>query len=200
VSSARVVAVCRDHLHRFTKTPVERITLVAGLGVAGDAHAGTTVQHRSRVRRDPSQPNLRQVHLIHAELFEEAAAAGHRLGPGDLGENLTTAGLALLELPVGTRLHLGGAVIRLTGLRNPCRQIDGFQRGLLKVVVARADGVRSASEPTLSRSGGVLLLDDRPIVRKAGVMGVVEVGGEVTPGQAIEVELPGRPHHRLEPV
>jgi MOSC domain-containing protein YiiM len=140
VTSPVVVAVCRDELHRFSKPPVARITLVTGLGVAGDAHSGTTVQHRSRVRRNPSQPNLRQVHLVHAELFEEAAAAGHRVGPGDLGENITTAGVPLLDLPVGTRLHLGGAIVRLTGLRNPCRQIDGFQHGLLKVVVAPAPG------------------------------------------------------------
>lgn len=192
--------MCRDPLHRFSKAPVERITLVAGLGVADDAHAGTTVQHRSRVRRDPGQPNLRQVHLIHAELFTEAAAAGFRVGPGDLGENITTAGVALLELPRGTRLHLGASVVRLTGLRNPCRQINDFQAGLLTVVVARADGVRSHSQPALSATGGVLLLDDRPIVRKAGVMGVVEVGGELTPGQVIEVELPSGVHHRLEPV
>lgn len=200
MTTARVLAVCRDDLHRFSKAPVSRITLVAGWGVAGDAHAGTTVQHRSRVRRDPHQPNLRQVHLIHAELFAEAAAAGYRVGPGDLGENLTTEGLALLDLPTGTRLHLGASVVRLTGLRNPCHQINGFSPGLLKVVVARADGVASASEPTLGPTGGVLLLDDRPIVRKAGVMGVVEVGGDVAAGQAIEVELPDGPHRRLEPV
>ena len=200
MTQPRVLAVCRDELHRFSKGPVERITLVAGLGVVGDAHAGTLVQHRSRVRRDPNQLNLRQVHLIHAELFEEAAAAGHTVAPGGLGENITTVGLALLDLPTGTRLHLGDAVVRLTGLRNPCRQIDDFQHGLLKVVVARADGVRTTSAPTLGPTGGVLQLDDQPIVRKAGVMAVVERGGDVVAGQPIEVELPVGPHERLKPV
>lgn len=200
MSQPRVLAVCRDELHRFSKAPVERISLVAGLGVVGDAHAGTLVQHRSRVRRDPNQLNLRQVHLIHAELFAEAADAGHRIGPGDLGENVTTGGVPLLDLPTGTRLHLGDAVVRLTGLRNPCRQIDEYQHGLLKVVVARADGVRTASAPTLGPTGGVLQLDDQPIVRKAGVMAVVEHSGDVVAGQTIEVELPAPPHDRLEPV
>lgn len=195
-----MLAVCRDELHHFSKSPVERIRLVEGLGVIGDAHAGTLVQHRSRARRDPNQLNLRQVHLIHAELFAEAEAAGHRIGPGDLGENVTTVGVPLLDLPTGTRLHLGGAVVRLTGLRNPCRQIDDFQHGLLKVVVARADGVPTTSAPTLGPTGGVLQLDDRPIVRKAGVMAVVERGGDVTAGQAVEIELPDGPRERLEPV
>jgi MOSC domain-containing protein YiiM len=195
-----VLAVCRDELHRFSKAPVARITLVEGLGVAGDAHAGTLVQHRSRVRRDPNQLNLRQVHLIHAELFDEARDAGHALAPGDLGENVTTVGVPLLDLPVGTRLHLGGAVVRLTGLRNPCRQIDDFQHGLLKVVVGRADGVPSRSAPTLGPTGGVLQLDDQPIVRKAGVMAVVEQSGDVEPGQPVRVELPTGEHERLQPV
>jgi MOSC domain-containing protein YiiM len=200
MAAPRVVAVCRDLTHRFSKEPVAAIRLVEGIGVIGDAHAGTLVQHRSRVRRDPNQPNLRQVHLIHAELFAEAAAAGHDIGPGDLGENITTEGLPLLDLPVGTRLRLGEAVVRLTGLRNPCRQIDAFQHGLLKVVVARADGVRSPSEPTLGPTGGVQSVDGAPVVRKAGVMAVVEQGGEVAAGCAIEVELPAEPHARLEPV
>ncbi|WP_238694268.1 MOSC domain-containing protein [Nocardioides daphniae] len=147
MSSPRVVAVCRDGEHRFSKTPVEAIALVAGRGVEGDAHAGEHVQHRSRVRRDPLQPNLRQVHLIHAELFDEARAAGHELSPGDLGENVTTGGLDLLALPVGTLLDLGGPVVRLTGLRNPCAQINTFRPGLLKVVLARPTAPRSASLP-----------------------------------------------------
>jgi MOSC domain-containing protein YiiM len=200
VTDARVLAVCRDELHRFSKAPVERITLVEGLGVVGDAHAGTLVQHRSRARRDPNQLNLRQVHLMHAELFDEAKDAGHDIGPGDLGENVTTVGVPLLDLPTGTRLHLGGAVVRLTGLRNPCRQIDDFQHGLLKVVVGRADGVRSTSEPQLSPTGGVLTLDDHAIVRKAGVMAVVDRSGDVDAGQPIEIELPDGEHQRLEPV
>jgi MOSC domain-containing protein YiiM len=200
VTEPRVLAVCRCELHRFSKPPVESIRLVEGLGVAGDAHAGTLVQHRSRVRRDPNQPNLRQVHLVHAELFEEAAALGHHVTAGDLGENITTLGVPLLDLPTATRLHLGGPVVRITGLRNPCRQIDDFQHGLLKVVVARADGVRSTSAPSLGPTGGVLQLDDRPIVRKAGVMAVVETGGDVTAGRPIEIELPPGPHRPLQPV
>jgi hypothetical protein len=195
-----VLSVSRDELHRFSKRPCPSITLVAGIGVVGDAHAGTLVQHRSRVRRDPNQPNLRQVHLIQSELFAEAAEAGHDLGPGDLGENVTTAGVPLLDLPVDTRLHLGEAVVRLTGLRNPCRQIDRFQRGLLKVVVGRADGHRSSAEPTLTPSGGVDALEGGPIVRRAGAMAVVERGGEVTPGAAVVVELPDEPHRPLAPV
>jgi MOSC domain-containing protein YiiM len=195
-----VTAVARDEQHRFSKRPCESISLVAGHGVAGDAHAGARVQHRSRVRRDPDQPNLRQVHLLQSELFAEAAAAGHDIGPGDLGENITTAGVPLLDLPVDTRLHLGDVVLRLTGLRNPCRQIDDFRPGLLKVVVARADGRRSAAAPTLTPSGGVDRLEGAPIERRAGVMAVVEQGGEVRAGLAVRVELPGEPHRPLAPV
>lgn len=198
--TGHVLAVSRDLMHRFTKVPCDSITLAAGLGVVGDAHAGTLVQHRSRVRRDPNQPNLRQVHLIQAELFAEVAERGHQIGPGDLGENITTQGVDLLALPVGTRLHFGEVVVRLTGLRNPCRQINDFQAGLLKVVVARADGVPSSGEPTLTATGGVDRLDGVGIVRKAGVMGVVERGGVVHPGQAIDVVWPVGPRTALEPV
>lgn len=200
MTNARVFSVSRDLLHRFSKAPCDSITLAAGLGVVGDAHAGTLVQHRSRVRRDPNQPNLRQVHLIHAELFVEAAERGHQIGPGDLGENITTEGVPLLSMPVGTRLHLGEVVVRLTGLRNPCRQISNFQPGLLKVVVARVDGVPSTAEPTLTPTGGVDRLDGTRIVRKAGVMGVVEHGGDIRTGQSIDVVLPDEPHRALEPV
>lgn len=175
-----VVSVSRDELHRFSKVPSESIELVTGLGVRGDAHAGTLVQHRSRVRRDPNQANLRQVHLIQGSLLEEARAAGHDVGPGSLGENVLTGDLDLLALPEGTRLRLGEAVVRLTGLRNPCRQIDEHARGLLKVVVRRVDG--------------------KGIVRRAGVMGVVEHDGTVRPGDPISVELPEPPHLPLAPV
>lgn len=198
--TGHVLSVSRDLMHRFSKVPCDAITLAAGLGVVGDAHAGALVQHRSRVRRDPNQENLRQVHLLHAELFAEAAERGHEIGPGDLGENITTAGVPLLSLPVGTRLHIGEVVVRLTGLRNPCRQINDFQPGLLKVVVARADGVLSSAEPTLTATGGVDRLDGSAIIRKAGVMGVVECGGEVRLGQTIFVVSPDRPHAALEPV
>jgi MOSC domain-containing protein YiiM len=179
--SGSVVAVSRDATHRFSKAGQDSIRLLAGLGVEGDAHLGVTVQHRSRVAKDPAQPNLRQVHLIHAELFDELREAGFSIRPGDLGENITTSGLALLDLPTGTRLRLGpDAVIEVTGLRNPCRQIDTFRDGLLKQVVGRDET-------------GV-------IVRKGGVMSVVIEGGTVRPGDPIAVELPVTPHRPLEKV
>jgi MOSC domain-containing protein YiiM len=192
-----VVAVSRDETHRFSKVPVDSITLVTGLGVLGDAHAGTLVQHRSRVRRDPNQPNLRQVHLIHAEVLDEARALGYELGPGDLGENVLTAHLDLLGLPTGTLLGFGGPVVRLTGLRNPCAQIDAFQPGLLKVVLARADGSPTveAAPSTASPEGATA-----PVIRKAGVMAVVERGGEVVPGEPITVTLPATRPVPLAPV
>lgn len=200
MANARVLSVSRDLLHRFSKVPCDSITLAAGLGVVGDAHAGTLVQHRSRVRRDPNQPNLRQVHLIHAELFAEATERGHQIGPGDLGENITTEGVPLLSMPFGTRLRFGEVVVRLTGLRNPCRQINDFQPGLLKMVVDRADGVASTADPTLTPTGGVDRLDGARILRKAGVMGVVEHGGDIRVGQSIDVVLPEEAHVALEPV
>ena len=197
---AQVVAVSRDATHRFSKVPCEAITLMEGMGVLGDAHAGTLVQHRSRVRRDPNQPNLRQVHLIHAELLDEARAAGHDVGPGSLGENILTEGLDLLALPADTRLRIGSAVLRVTGLRNPCRQINDYSAGLLKVVVARTDGAASTSEVTLSATGGAESVDGVDIVRKAGVMAVIESGGTVRPGMPIDVVLPEEPHRPLAPV
>lgn len=177
----RVIAVSRGPRHAFSKAPALAIRLVAGLGVEGDAHAGQTVKHRSRVARDPTQPNLRQVHLIHAELFDELAGQGFDLGPGDIGENVTTRGVDLLALPEGARLRLGeAAVVEVTGLRNPCLQLDRFAPGLMRACLGRdADG-----QP----------------VRKAGVMGVVLVGGETAPGDTVAVELPAGPHRRLRPV
>ena len=178
MASARVSGVSRDGRHRFSKRPEDWIRLVTGLGVEGDAHFGATVQHLSRVRRDPTQPNLRQVHLIHRELFDEVAG---ELEPGQLGENITTEGVDLLGLPRGTRLRLGDdAVIELTGLRNPCVQIDHFRPGLLKQVVGTDE------------SGA--------IVRKAGVMAIVIHGGVVKPGDPIEVGLPVTPFEALAPV
>ena len=197
---AVVAAVSRDEAHRFSKVAQASITLIADLGVDGDAHAGTLVQHRSRVRRDPNQPNLRQVHLIHEELLAEARAAGHDVGPGGLGENILTAGLDLLALPTGTRLRIGDAVLRLTGLRNPCRQINDFSAGLLKVVVARVDGHASSSDVALGATGGAESIDGVRIIRKAGVMAVVERGGEVLLGMPITVELPVGPYEALAPV
>lgn len=195
-----MVAVARDETHRFSKIARPSITLVEGMGVAGDAHAGTLVQHRSRVRRDPNQPNLRQVHLIHAELIEEARAARHAVEPGGLGENILTTGLDLLALPAGTLLLIGDAVLRVTGLRNPCRQINDFSAGLLKIVVARADGLTSSSDVALGATGGAESIDGVGIVRKAGVMAVVERGGDVRPGMPITVELPAGRHEPLTPV
>ncbi len=176
-----VVAVSQSSTHTMRKPNVERITLLAGLGVEGDAHLGVTVKHRSRVARDPSQPNLRQVHLVHAELLEELVEAGFNLEPGQIGENVTTRGVDLLGLPRGTRLHLGSdAVVEITGLRNPCAQLDGVQPGLMKATLDRdADG---------------------NLVRKAGIMGVVITGGDIAAGDTIRVELPAQPHVRLEMV
>ena len=179
--SAIVTAVARSAGHTFSKATQSAIRLLAGLGVEGDAHQGVTVKHRSRVARDPTQPNLRQVHLIHAELHEELAASGFTIAPGDLGENVTTRGLDLLGLPVGARLLLGdSAVVEITGLRNPCAQLDNFQPGLLSAVLGRDD--------------------DGRLVRKSGVMGVVIESGLVQAGDAVRVLLPALPHRRLEVV
>lgn len=179
--SGTVTAVSSNEAYSFTKPNRDGVTLLTGLGVEGDVHAGVTVKHRSRVAQDPTQPNLRQVHLMHEELFDELRVAGFEVAPGDLGENVTTRGIDLLALPVGTLLRLGDeAVVEVTGLRNPCLQIDNFQDGLLKQVVGRDEGGN--------------------IVRKAGIMSVVAVGGVVRPGDSIKVELPVEPHRPLERV
>ena len=176
---AHIIAVSAIPTHGFSKLLAPQITLIAGLGVAGDAHFGVTVRHRSRVARDPTQPNLRQVHLIHAELFDELAADGFAVAPGQLGENITTSGLNLLALPVDTELHVGqSAIIRLTGLRNPCWQIDQFQPGLMAAVLDRTP--------------------DGTLVRKTGVMGVVVAGGTVQPGDPVKVKLPVEPHRAMK--
>ncbi|MER6095987.1 MOSC domain-containing protein [Streptomyces sp. NPDC001728] len=181
MSDARVTTVSSNGTYSFTKPNREGITLLAGLGVEGDVHAGVTVKHRSRVAKDPTVPNLRQVHLIHGELFDEVAGAGFEVAPGDLGENVTTRGIDLLALPTGTLLHLGAeAVVEVTGLRNPCAQIDNFRHGLLKQVLGRDE--------------------NGEIVRKAGIMSVVLTGGEVRPGDPIRVELPAEPHRPLRRV
>ena len=179
--AASVLAVHRSASHSFSKFAEEALTLVPGIGVEGDAHSGVTVKHRSRVARDPSQPNLRQVHLLHAELFDELIAGGFAVWPGELGENVTTRGIDLLAQPTGTRLHLGAsAVLELTGLRNPCSQLDKFQNGLTAAVLDRDAAGK--------------------LVRKAGVMAVVLAGGEVRPGDVIRVEPPSGPLRPLEPV
>ena len=177
----RVAAVSRSATHSLSKGNQEAIHLLAGLGVEGDAHAGTTVKHRSRVARDPHQPNLRQVHLIHAELHEELRRAGFDVVAGQMGENITTEGIDLLGLPTGTRLRLGdAAIVEITGLRNPCAQLDQIQPGLMAAVLDRDE--------------------QGNLIRKAGVMAVVVAGGPIRPGDPITVELPPAPHRRLEPV
>ena len=182
VNAGRVLAVARDEQHRFGKTVRETITLVAGLGVAGDAHAGATVQHRSRLAKAPQAANLRQVHLIHAELFDELARADFAVGPGALGENVTTAGIDLLGLARGTRLRLGEeALVELTGLRNPCRQID-------------ANIGRGAMAATLDRAA------DASLVRKAGVMAIVLESGDVVAGDRIAIEHCPQGFEPLAPV
>ncbi|WP_218617568.1 MOSC domain-containing protein [Cryptosporangium aurantiacum] len=171
----------RDAEHRFSKRAVPEIVLLAGLGVEGDAHAGVTVQHRSRVAADPTQPNLRQVHLIQSELFDELAPQGFDVEPGGLGENVLTRGVDLLALPTGAVLRLGAdAIVEITGLRNPCGQINRYRSGLLKAVLT-TDDLGAA-------------------VRKAGVMGIVLTGGTVRTGDPIEVTLPALPHRPLERV
>ncbi len=176
-----VQAVSRSPRHGIGKDGEASIRLVEGVGVEGDAHAGPTVKHRSRARRDPERPNLRQVHLIHGELHDELRGRGFDVGPGLMGENVTTRGVALLALPTGTRLRLGDeAVVEVTGLRNPCRQLEEVQIGLMGVVLDHDE--------------------DGRLRRKAGVMAVVVCGGEVRTGDAIHVELPAPPLRRLEPV
>lgn len=178
---ARIVAVAKDGGHRFSKTVVDTVHLIEGLGVDGDAHAGVTVKHRSRVAKNPDQPNLRQVHLLSHELLQELQAHGFPIEPGMLGENITTTGIDLRLLPVGTRLRLGGtAVVELTGLRNPCVQIENFHEGLLKAVLER--DVQGHLQ------------------RKAGVMSIVLAAGDVAAGDAIAIELPPEPHTPLEVV
>jgi MOSC domain-containing protein YiiM len=173
--------VSRSATHTFSKPNQDFIRLLTGLGIEGDAHLGETVKHRSRVAADPMQPNLRQVHLIHSELFDELCAAGFAVSAGQMGENVTTRGIDLLGLPTGARLHLGDtAVVEVTGLRNPCIQIDRFRPGLMAAVLGR------------DASG--------KLIRKAGIMGIVLAGGEVRPGAPIRIALPSRPHRPLDRV
>lgn len=180
-SSAVVTAVSRKPGHGVDKPNQLMIRLVAGHGVEGDAHFGIKVKHRSRVRANPDQPNLRQVHLLHAELHDELAGLGFRMTPGLMGENVTTRGVDFLGLPRGTRLRLGAAaVVEITGLRNPCTQLDGLAPGLMAACVGRdAEG--------------------RP-VRKAGVMAIVLTGGDVKAGDPIVVEPPAGRREPLIPV
>jgi MOSC domain-containing protein YiiM len=181
LANGLVSSVHASPIHGFKKDRLSEITLLKGLGVQGDAHCGTTVKHRSRVAIDPSQPNLRQVHLLQEELLSALRTRGFLVFPGSLGENITTDNLPLLELPKGTQLCIGkSAVLLITGLRNPCKQIEAFQTGLLSAVLEK-------------RPGGEL-------IRKAGVMAVVVEGGIVRPGDSIKVKLPPLPHLALERV
>lgn len=176
-----VVAVSASPSHSFSKQPVDAIRLLAGIGVEGDAHSGVTVKHRSRVAADPTQPNLRQVHLIHSELHDELREAGFEVAAGQMGENITTRGLDLLAFPVGTLLKLGAeAMVRVTGLRNPCSQLDTFQPGLMAAVLDRDEAGR--------------------LIRKSGIMAVVLVGGVVRAGDEIDVTLPELPHVAMDRV
>lgn len=172
-----VVSLSKSALHGFSKQVVDSLTLIAREGIEGDAHRGVTVRHRSRVAADPAQPNLRQVHLIHAELIDELAAKGFAIGPGDMGENILTRGIDLLTLPRNALLHIGNAVLRVTGLRNPCKQLNDFAPGLMSAVLDRA-------------SNGSL-------IRKAGIMAVVDQGGQIIIGDRIKIALPPHP---LEPL
>lgn len=179
--SGKVVAVSSSPTHSMRKDNRTAIQLREGLGVENDTHAGVTVQHRSRVARDPSQPNLRQVHLIHSELHQELRQAGFEVEFGQMGENITTQGIDLLGLPTGTRLQLGeAALIEITGLRNPCNQLNGIEDGLMKAVLDRDEAGN--------------------LIRKAGIMAVVLRDGPVRPGDAIRIELPPTPHQPLAPV
>jgi len=176
-----VIAVSKSPSHSFSKPNQKSIKLLRGLGVEGDAHLGEKVQHRSRVAKDPNQPNLRQVHLIHAELHDELRERGFDVSPGQMGENITTRGINLLGLPAGTRLHIGKtAIVEVTGLRNPCSQLDDFQAGLLKAVLDRDE--------------------QGNLIRKAGVMGIVLTDGVVYVNDDIRMELPPETHETLKPV
>ncbi len=179
--SAIVTAVSRGKGHAFSKPNQLTIRLLAGLGVEGDAHMGVKVKHRYHVSKNPDAPNLRQVHLMHEELFDELRGAGFVVSPGDLGENATTRGVDLLGLPRGARLRLGPeAIVEITGLRSPCKQIDAFKTGLKDAVLGK-DAVGR-------------------LIRKSGVMAIVVAGGDVKAGDAVSVELPAGPHAPLTPV
>lgn len=176
-----VTAVSRSATYSLSRSNADCIQLLVGLGVEGDVHSGNTVKHRSRLARFADSPNLRQVHLIHAELHDELEKKGFLVSAGQMGENITTRGIGLLELPTGARLHLGpAAVVEVTGLRNPCAQLDRIQPGLMKATLERDE--------------------DGNLIRKAGIMGVVIAGGAIRPRDAIRVELPAEPHQPLAPV
>ncbi len=178
---SQVFAVHLSPSHTFSKNTAPEIELLSGLGVQGDAHCGELVKHRSRVKKDPSLPNLRQVHLIHWELIQELRKQGFKVSAGTMGENITTQQIDLLSLPKGTRLDIGtSAQIEITGLRNPCKQLDNYQNGLTAAVLDRDEKGQ--------------------LIRRAGIMGIVIQGGTIRPQDAIEVKLPPLPHLALERV
>ena len=176
-----VIALHRSAVHNFSKQPETSLNLLQGLGIEGDAHMGATVKHRSRVAANPNQPNLRQVHLLHAEMIDEIRGKGFDIKSGDVGENITTHGIDLINLPRHTRLHIGSSVIlSVTGLRNPCAQLDNFQSGLTQAFLGKtADG---------------------KLIRKAGIMAIVLESGAIHQGDEIRLELPSPPHLMLERV
>lgn len=179
--TGRVASLSLSPEYTFTKQPTQQVRLIEGIGVEGDVHSGKTVKHRSRVRADPTQPNLRQVHLIAQELLAELANEGFDVSPGRLGENLLTQGFELLALPTGTRLEIGAeAVLEMTGLRNPCVQLNDVGEGLMQRLVERRP--------------------DGSLIRKAGAMAIVLRGGEVRQGDEIRIELPPEPHRAMEKV
>ena len=179
--TAQVTSVSRSGSHSFSKPTCTSIQLIEGLGVEGDAHSGKTVKHRSRVAMDPSQPNLRQVHLIHSELHDELIEQGFNVAPGVMGENITTKGIDLLGLPRDSMLHIGEkAVIQITGLRNPCKQLEDYQKGLLSAVLDKTP--------------------DGELIRKSGVMAIVISGGTIKPDDFIKIQFPEKPHKKLERV
>ena len=178
---AKVIAVSKSATHTMSKENQEAIMLLEGLGVEGDAHLGETVKHRSRVAQDPTQPNLRQVHLIHSELFEKLKEKGFEVSAGQIGENITTKGIDLLDLPKGSQLLIGdNAVIEITGLRNPCNQLNGIQEGLMQAVIDKDDNGN--------------------LIRKAGIMGIILASGIVKPEDIIQIRLPEKPYQVLERV
>ena len=181
VAMPKIVSLSKSAQHSFSKTTCKSLTLIEGEGVEDDAHRGTLVKHRSRVKASPTAPNLRQVHLIHYELIAQLQKSGFDIQAATMGENITTEGIDLLSLPRGTQLEIGeNALIQITGLRNPCKQLDNFASGLLAAVLDRAQ--------------------DGSLIRKAGIMAVVESGGEVVIGDIITVQLPAEPHQNLERV
>ena len=157
--------------HTFSKSERYSVTLLQGLGIEGDAHCGSTVQHLSDRKKNSTRSNLRQLHLIQSELIEELNATGFDVRPGDLGENITTGQIDLPALPQGTLLRIGDtAVVEITGLRTPCFKIERFRKGLRSAV-------------TEHRHGG-------PATLKGALMAIVVAGGVVNRDDRIGVIIP----------